>query len=125
MIANYSILLLFVLCLTACNNVLSFTSWNKLVSRTGTAISMAGGRSPSEKGKSDRTMFKEVRGLINEKAKDPAFFEVGDHVDIELYCKSNGDGSQIGDCPFAQFVQIVLLKKGLLYSVLPTLGTEK
>jgi hypothetical protein len=28
--------------------------------------------------------------------------------EIELYCKSNKDGKQIGDCPFTQFVQVTL-----------------
>ena len=28
--------------------------------------------------------------------------------DIELYCKSNSDGKQLGDCPFAQFIQVWL-----------------
>jgi len=45
--------------------------------------------------------------------------------DIELYCKSNKDGKQIGDCPFAQFIQLVLLKKGIPYKVIPTLADSK
>jgi glutathione S-transferase len=122
MIAN---LFIFVLCVTSISNVLSFSSWNKLATRTGSSLSMAGGRSPAEKGKSVRTMYKEVRNLINDRALDPAFFETGAKPDIELYCKSNNDGSQIGDCPFAQFVQLVLQKKGLMYNIHPTLATDK
>ena len=26
--------------------------------------------------------------------------------EIQLFCKSNKDGTQIGDCPFAQFIQV-------------------
>ena len=74
MIAN---LFIFVLCVTSISNVLSFSSWNKLATRTGSSLSMAGGRSPAEKGKSVRTMYKEVRNLINDRALDPAFFETG------------------------------------------------
>ena len=44
---------------------------------------------------------------------------------MELYCKSNKDGKQIGDCPFAQFIQLVLLKKGIPYRVHPTLPENK
>jgi len=42
-----------------------------------------------------------------------------------LYCKANKDGTQIGDCPFAQFVQLVLIKKGVSYAVKPTLPATK
>lgn len=71
-------------------------------------------------------MFKELRSKLNTAAQIPGFFEVGDGVpEIELYCKSNKDGTQIGDCPFTQFIQLVLLKKGIRYNVLPTLPTAK
>ena len=42
-----------------------------------------------------------------------------------MYLKSNGDGTQIGDCPFGQFIQLVMLKKGLRYNVLPTRSDSK
>ncbi len=42
-----------------------------------------------------------------------------------MYCKSNKDGKQIGDCPFAQFIQLVLLKKGIPYKVIPTMPDNK
>lgn len=42
-----------------------------------------------------------------------------------MFCKSNKDGTQIGDCPFAQFIQLVLIKKGLAYDVRPTLSSNK
>lgn len=42
-----------------------------------------------------------------------------------MYLKSNKDGTQIGDCPYAQFVQLVLLKKGLKYNIKPTLSSSK
>jgi glutathione S-transferase len=44
---------------------------------------------------------------------------------MELYCKSNSDGTQIGDCPYSQFVQLVLLKKGLKYGIKPTGSSSK
>lgn len=42
-----------------------------------------------------------------------------------MFCKSNKDGKQIGDCPYAQFLQLVLLKKGVKYVVRPTLAEHK
>lgn len=72
------------------------------------SLSMAGGRSPAEKLLSKRTMFQDLRSKINTAAQIPGFFEVGDGpADLELYCKSNKDGTQIGDCPFAQFIQVI------------------
>lgn len=70
-------------------------------------LNMGGGRSPSEKLVSKRNMFKDLRSKFNTAAQIPGFFEVGDGpAEIELYCKSNKDGNQIGDCPFAQFIQV-------------------
>jgi hypothetical protein len=39
---------------------------------------MGGGRSPAEKLMSKRQMFKELRSKLNEAAKIPGFFEVGE-----------------------------------------------
>jgi len=90
------------------------------------SLNMAGGRSPAEKLLSKRTMFQDLRSKINTAAQIPGFFEVGDGpADLELYCKSNKDGTQIGDCPFAQFIQLVMLTKGLRYTVKPTLSSNK
>jgi len=95
-------------------------------SRTSVAaLEMAGGRSQAEKSMTTKQIFRELRGKLNEAAQIPGFFDVGQHVDIELYCKSNKDGKQIGDCPFAQFIQLVLLKKGIPYKVIPTLPDSK
>ena len=70
-------------------------------------LEMGGGRSPAEKGVTTRNMFKNLKEKFNEASKKPGFFETGDGpADIELYCKSNRDGTQIGDDPFAQFVQV-------------------
>ena len=69
-------------------------------------VYMAGGRSPAEQGMTSRQMFKELRSKFNTAAKEPSFFDKGDAAEVELYCKSNKDGSQIGDCPFAQFIQV-------------------
>lgn len=72
-------------------------------------------------------MFQELKKKLNDAAAVPGFFDDGaDHsLDIDLYCKAAKDGLQIGDCPFAQFVQMVLLKKGLEYTVHPTLPDNK
>ena len=107
---------------------------------------MSGGRSPSEKGLSKRGMFLQLKQKLKTAAEAPGFFQVGEgepvslvyiilqyyshkfrfyFQDVELYCKSNRDGTQIGDCPFAQFIQLVLLKKGIRYSVHPTLSSQK
>ena len=128
------------------------------VSRTRSTVSylnMGGGRSPAEKGVTTKNMFKDLRAKFNDAAKQPGFFETGDGpADIELFCKSNADGTQIGDCPFSQFIQVeyfysvsvlsiifkiyiflhlisfsfdqlVMLKKGIRYNVNPTLPTTK
>ena len=85
------------------------------------SLAMAGGRSQAEKSMTTRTMFKELRTKLNEAATKPGFFDVGDSssIELELFLKSNADGTQIGDCPFAQFVQLVMLKKGLKYKLHP------
>jgi glutathione S-transferase len=89
-------------------------------------LSMAGGRSLAEKSQSTRTMFKELRSKLNEAATKPGFFDTADsNLDLELLLKSNKDGTQIGDCPFAQFLQLVMLKKGLKYKLHPVSANNK
>lgn len=117
---------LFVLCLALCVVAFTFSPHRPVQARVkGSSMYMGGGRSPSEQGMTNRQMFKDLRSKLNEKAKDPSFFDKGDAPEIELYCKSNKDGTQIGDCPFAQFIQLVMLKKGIRYSVHPTLPDAK
>jgi len=70
-------------------------------------------------------MFKELRGKLNKAAEIPGFFDVGEKSELDLYCKASKDGIQIGDCPFTQFVQMVLQKKGINYSLHPLLPTNK
>merc|ERR1711988_1726949 len=68
----------------------------------------------------------ELRQKLNTAAEKPGFFDGAEgKSDIELYLKSNGDGTQIGDCPFGQFIQLVMLKKGLRYDVNPTMPETK
>jgi len=88
---------------------------------------MSSGRSQAEKSMTTRTMFKELRSKLNEAAKKPGFFDVGDSasIELELFLKSNKDGTQIGDCPYAQFVQLVMLKKGLKYKLHPVGANNK
>ena len=69
---------------------------------------MGGGRSPAEKAMTTRQMFKDLRSKFNDAAKEPGFVDKGIQPEIELYCKANADGTQIGDCPFAQFVQVCI-----------------
>lgn len=113
----------FILLLSSiCNEVLSF--FHGVPVRDGTVL-MGGGRSPAEKGKTTGTMFRELRKKFNEAAEVPGFFEVGaGAAEIDLMVKSNRDGSQIGACPKSQFVQMVLLKKGISYKIFPTPSTE-
>jgi len=68
-----------------------------------------------------RHIFKDLRAKLNEVAAQPGFFDTKDKdaLLVELYCKSNSDGTQIGSCPESQFVQMVMLKKGLSYTVRP------
>lgn len=76
---------------------------------------MGGGRSPAEKAMTTRQMFKELRSKFNDAAKEPGFFDKGIQPEIELYCKANADGTQIGDCPFAQFVQVSIYMHIFVY----------
>jgi len=97
------------------------------VVRSTNALKMAGGRSSVEVKRSKRNMFKDLREKLNEQATQDGFFDVKDRaaLDIELFCKSNNDGSQIGDCPFTHFVQMVMLRKGIHYTVRPTASDAK
>ena len=89
-------------------------------------LQMGGGKSQAEKAMTTRTMFKELRSKINEAAAKPGFFDTADsNLDLELLLKSNRDGTQIGDCPFAQFLQLVMMKKGLKYKLTPTSASNK
>lgn len=92
---------------------------------TSRALHMGGGRNKEEVSLSKREMFQKIKTKLNTEAQTPGFFDVGEKVDMELYCKGNKDGTQIGDCPFTQFVQMVMLKKGLKYDVKPTLSSNK
>eukprot|EP00596_Hydrurales_sp_CCMP1899_P002502 CAMPEP_0119041594 /NCGR_PEP_ID=MMETSP1177-20130426/12581_1 /TAXON_ID=2985 /ORGANISM="Ochromonas sp, Strain CCMP1899" /LENGTH=262 /DNA_ID=CAMNT_0007007765 /DNA_START=188 /DNA_END=976 /DNA_ORIENTATION=- len=85
---------------------------------------MGGGKSQAEKLMTKKQIFRDLRGKLETAAQIPGFFDVGQKVEIELYCKSNTDGKQLGDCPFAQFIQLVLLKKGIPYKVIPTLNDK-
>lgn len=100
----------------------SLNSCSKLSSH---ALKMAGGRSPAEVGLTKKQLFQQVKSTLNTAAEDPGFFEVGDKPEFELFCKSNKDGTQIGDCPFAQFIQMVMLKKGIRYAARPILSSAK
>jgi len=108
------------------NSVLTF-SLTAIASKSALhSLYMGGGRNLAELSLSKKGIFKELRKKLNTAAEIPGFFDVGEgKPDIELFCKSNRDGTQIGDCPFAQFVQLVLLKKGLRYDVRPTLPSTK
>lgn len=78
-------------------------------------------------GRTQKAMFRTLRDKLNDAAAKDGFFDVKDKeaLEIELFCKSSNDGTQIGDCPFAQFVQMVMLRKGLHYTVRPTLSDSK
>jgi len=106
----------------------SFNIFKATTSNRAMSIMMGGGRSPAETEakSSKRKMFQDLRQKLNTAAEIPGFFEVGDGApDVQLFCKSNKDGTQIGDCPFAQFIQMVLMKKGVKYTTFPTLSNEK
>jgi len=121
---------LVVLILALCESVFSFTlvpSPYTIVSSKGkSAISMGGGRNQQELGLSKRQMFQTLKKKLITESQVPGFFDIeNEKVEIELFCKGNSDGAQIGDCPFAQFVQLVLLKKGIRYNVKPLTATSK
>ena len=76
---------------------------------------MSGGRSQAEKGLSKRGMFLQLKQKLKSAAEIPGFFQVGEgEPDVELYCKSNKDGTQIGDCPFTQFLQVSLFTHNVI-----------
>lgn len=100
--------------------------YNVGVARTmKSQLLMAGGKSQAEKKLTTGVIFKNLRDKLNKAAETPGFFDTGVKPEIDLYCKSNKDGTQIGDCPFAQFVQLVMLKKGIKYNIFPTLAENK
>jgi hypothetical protein len=43
-------------------------------------LAMGGGRSQAEKSLTTKQIFRELRGKLNEAAKTPGFFDVGQHV---------------------------------------------
>ena len=47
------------------------------VLQKSTQLTMAGGRSPSEKLMTKKQLFRELRGKVNDAAKIPGFFDVG------------------------------------------------
>lgn len=86
------------------------------------------GRSPQEAATkaSQRTMFKDMRDKLNKAAEIPGFFDVGDGPpEVDFFCKSSKDGKQVGDCPYAQFVQMVMKMKGIRYNTYPCLPDSK
>jgi len=124
MLAKITIIV--VLALLCCNVVHMFSvsrPFQVLSSRR--ALFMGGGRNKLEVGLSKRQMFQQVKQKLNTEALTPGFFETDGHAEVQLYAKSNSDGKQIGDCPFAQFLQMVLLKKGIKYDLLPTHASNK
>lgn len=124
MISRTQILLCAVL--LSLNLAVSFLISGKIAGGRTLPLMMGGGRSPAEKSMTTRTMFKELRSKVNEAASKPGFFDVGDsNLDLELFLKSNKDGTQIGDCPFGQFLQLVMLKKGLKYRLTPVSSSNK
>jgi len=86
-----------------------------IMTRRKISISMSGGRSQAEKGLSKRGMFLQLKQKLKSAAEIPGFFQVGEgEPDVELYCKSNKDGTQIGDCPFTQFLQVSLFTHNVI-----------
>jgi glutathione S-transferase len=45
--------------------------------------------------------------------------------DMMLYLKAGPDGTSVGDCPFAQYIRMVLHEKSLPYEVIPTTSETK
>jgi len=126
MISRASISLLAVISL-ALQCGLAFAFFKSMPTRVAVEkLYMGGGRSLEEKTMSKRQIFKNVRDKVIEASQVPGFLDVeGQTKEVELYCKSNKDGKQIGDCPYAQFVQLVMLRKGILYQTIPVLPSKK
>lgn len=82
--------------LLACVLVLAFQcisafQISRVVHRTGLkSLTMGGGRSPAERTMSKKQMFRALRTKINEAAKLPGFFEVGEGPPVELCCTPFG-----------------------------------
>jgi len=56
----------------------------------------------------------------------PGFESLGlDAGGMSLYLKAGPDGESVGDCPFAQYVRMVLEEKGLEYNVVPAVQSTK
>lgn len=70
---------------------------------------MVKGKNKEELGLSKKAIFKQLKEKLENAAKTPGFFDVGEAApDIDLICKGNKDGSQLFACPDAQFIQVPL-----------------
>jgi glutathione dehydrogenase/transferase len=56
---------------------------------------------------------------------DFPYFSFWLEAGMVLYAKAGPDGKSLGDCPFAHFVQMVLLEKGLEFNVIPSIQETK
>ena len=73
-------MIVFVVAISVCLQLLTQAFVPMTTVRRTTAITMGGGRSQGEKVLTKRQIFQEVRGKLNEAAKIPGFFDVGQHV---------------------------------------------
>jgi glutathione S-transferase len=106
----------------------SFLVSVKPINRMRTSeVRMGGGRSLEEKKFSKRQLFHQLRNKFIEAAKQPGFLDDESTApkELEVFVKATKDGKQISDCPFAQFVQLVLLKKGISYDLKLTTPATK
>ena len=69
-----------VVCLAICVEFSSSWVSSYAVRSARSQLSMAGGRTQAEKLMTKKEMFRELRGKLNEAAKIPGFFDVGQHV---------------------------------------------
>lgn len=74
------------------------------------------GRSLEERKFSKKQLFRQVREHLREFSKAPGFFDTEeDKIEVELICESTKDGRQVSDCPYTQFVQMIMVRKGIAY----------
>jgi len=119
MVCGYLVLLMVI------SQVAAFTGMPRMA-RVSLVV-YGGGKTAAEAPKTQKAIFRELRGKLNEAASKDGFFDTNEKeaLEVELFCKAAKDGNQIGDCPFAQFIQMVMLRKGLAYTVRPTLSDAK
>lgn len=95
----------------------------KFVVSKGAKKNTTGAKSITINMRSGEVIKEEKRETIKEEMAKagPGLIE----PDMELFCKAAADGASLGDCPFAQYIQMVLHYKNLPFKLTPCASDAK